>query len=491
MTAANVLACGQHTIPRSKRVRALKDRQSATAAISTWARRFAGAALLGASVLLMPVQQAAAQGLPLIRDTEIERLLSDYAEPIFRAAGLGTGRVKVRIVRNENFNAFVIDGRNVFMHTGTLTQSDTPNEVIGVIAHEAGHIAGGHMAALRARIAKDQTRALLAQILGIGAMVAGGVAGGDGGREAMAGGQAVMQGGSDIIMRGLLSERRSQESAADQAGLQYLSATKQSGQGMLRTFERFQEQEYISEQYKDPFVRSHPVATDRLNRLRKLVQASPYFLTEDSPQLRLRHNMMKAKLAGYLERPGIVMNRYNASDKSLPARYARAIARFFEGGSGALEASIEQLDGLIRDNPNYPYFHEIKGDLYMRSGRNAEAVPHLRRALKLAPDSTLIQVQLATALQSSDNPAGLTESVQLLRKSVISDDNPRAFRMLASAYYKQGKGPQADAMTAQALFLEGDVKQAKIFAQRAHSRLKQGSPEWLRNDDIINFQPDT
>ncbi len=434
---------------------------------------------------------AQAQALPLIRDSEIEALLTDYAKPIFRAAGLGSGRVTVRIVRNETFNAFVLDGSNVFVHTGTLMQANTPNEVIGVIAHESGHIAGGHMAALRARIAKDQTRALLTQIVGIGAMVLGGVAGGDGGKEAMQGGQAVMQGGQEVIMRGLLSERRAQESAADQAGLKYLNATKQSGKGMLATFERFQQQEYVSDQYQDPFVRSHPVATDRLNRLRELVNGSPYVKQLDSPALQLRHDLMRAKLSGYLERPSTTLNRYPLSDKSLPARYGRAIARFFQGGSGALEASLGEMDALIKENPNNAYFHETKGDLLMRSGKMKDSVPVMRQALKLAPDSPLIRVQLATAMQSADTPEAISESVELLRKSLIEDENPQAYRMLANAFYKQSKGPEADAMTAQAYFLEGDLKQSQIFAKRAQPKLRQGSPEWIKNDDIINYKPQT
>lgn len=435
--------------------------------------------------------KASAQSLPLIRDSEIETVLSDYAKPIFRAAGLGTGRVTVRIVRNEAFNAFVLDGKNVFVHTGTLLQANTPNEVIGVIAHEAGHITGGHMAALRIRIAKDQTRALLTQLIGIGAMVAGGVAGGDGGKEAMQGGQAVMQGGNEVIMRGLLSERRAQESAADQAGLTFLNATKQSGQGMLTTFERFQQQEYISDQYRDPFVRTHPVATDRLAKLRNIVTSSPYAGAVDPPALQLRHDMMKAKLSGFLEAPGTVFNRYPPTDKTLPARYARAIARFFKGGSGALEAALADIDGMIKENPSYPYFHELKGELLMRSGRMAEATGPIRQALKLAPDSPLMRVQLATALLQMDNEAGVPESVDLLRKAIIEDENPRAYRMLANAYYKQGKGPEADAMTAQAYFLEGDVKQAQLFANRARPKLRPGSPESIKNDDIIGFRPQT
>ena len=453
--------------------------------------RAALAVIIASVGLLTESRVADAQNLPLIRDTEIEQLLSDYAKPVFRAAGLGSGRVTVRIVRNEAFNAFVLDGSNVFMHTGSLLQAKTPNEVIGVIAHEAGHIAGGHLASLRARIAKDQTRALLTQIIGIGAMIAGGVAGGDGGRDALSGGQAVLQGGNELILRGLLSERRSQESAADQAGLQYLNSTKQSGQGMLATFERFQEQEYISDQYKDPFARSHPVATDRLNQLRDLVSKSPYVSQLDPPALQLRHDLMRAKLSGYLERPTTVFNRYPATDTTLPGRYARAIARFFQGGSGALDAALQDIDGLIRENPQSPYFYELRADLLMRSGKNAEAVPYLRQALKLAPDSSLMRVQLATALQQTNAPADVSAAVDLLRKSLIDDQNPRAYRMLATAFYKQDKGPEADAMTAQAYFLEGNLKQAQLFAKRAQPKLRSGSPEWIKNDDIINYRPQT
>ena len=204
-------------------------------AVPVWSNFRRGVLALGVLLTSLSafVAGARAQGLPLIRDAEIEALLQDYSKPIFAAAGFGGGRVTVRIVHNDAFNAFVVDGANVFVNTGTLLQAKTPNEVIGVIAHESGHIAGGHMAALRARVAKDQTRALLTQILGIGAMVAGGVAGGDSGRDTMAGGQAIMQGGTQVIMRGLLSERRSQESAADQAGVKFLTETKQSGRGML------------------------------------------------------------------------------------------------------------------------------------------------------------------------------------------------------------------------------------------------------------------
>lgn len=452
------------------------------------------AAVLGgllATATLVAAAPAAAQNLPLIRDTEIENLLNDYAKPLFRAAGLGSGRIKVRIVQNDAFNAFVLDGRNVFVHTGTLTQAQTPNEVIGVIAHESGHITGGHMAALRARIAKDQTRVLLAQILGIGLMVAGGVAGGDTARDLGGVGQGVLFGGNEVVMRSLLAERRQQESAADQAGLTILNQTKQSGRGMLATFERFAAQEYISDAQKEAFARSHPLSTERLARLRKLVETSPYYNVKDAPELQLRHDLMRAKLSGYLDRPQVVYNRYPATDASLPARYARAIARFFQGGPGGLEAALAETDSLLRERPDYAYFWEMKGDLLMRSGRSHEAIPFLRHALKLDPGASLIRVQLAGALQDDPGQGEVNESVALLRRAVADDENSRAYRLLANSYYKQGKQPEADAMIAQAYFIEGDLKQAQLFAKRAQLKLRSGTPEWLKNDDIINYKPQT
>lgn len=446
----------------------------------------AAAALMG--VLGLMPSLARAQNLPLIRDAEIEALLNDYAQPIFRAAGLGQGRVSVRIINNEAFNAFVVDGRSVYIHTGALMTAKTPNEVIGVLAHEAGHIAGGHMAALRARIQKDQTRALIAQILGIGLMVAGGATGD---RDVGAAGQGVLQGGPDLLMRSMASERRSQESAADQAGLKYLNATGQSGNGMLETFRRFAQQEYISDAHKDAFVRTHPVATDRLARLTQLVEQSASFPAKDPPQLQARHDMMRAKLSGYIERPALVNNRYPSTDKSLPARYARAIARFRQGGQGGIEGAVAELDGLIREQPANPYFWEAKGDILLKAGRATEAIAPMRKARQLTKEEApLIGIALAQALIQTKNQAFLDEAIALLRTSLLRDgENAMAYNMLGQAYYDKGLLPQSELARAQGLFYFGSLKQAQDFAKRAQAGLKPGTPEWVKADDIINYKP--
>ena len=452
------------------------------------------AAALAAVLLctLVTAAPAAAQRSQLLRDTEIEELLNDYSQPIFKAARLGSQHVAVRIINNEAFNAFVMDGRNVFMHTGALMIAKTPNEVIGVLAHESGHIEGGHMASLRIRIAQDKTRMLLAQILGIGAMIGGAVAGGDGGREAMAAGQGVMAGGGELVMRALTAERRSQESAADQAGLKYLNATQQSGLGMLETFERFANQEmFIADANQNAFARTHPVARDRLARLRQLVEASPYYGVKDSPELQARHDMMRAKLSGYLEAPGVVLKRYPSSDMSLPARYARAIAQFRSGGQGSLEAGVAQIDALIRDRPGNPYFWEVKGDFYQRAGRAQEAVQALRKAIQVAGNNpTLMRTQLAAALLQTKQPGVVDEAINLLKDTLRRDeDDCRAYNALGEAFYAKGEQSKADLARAQRLMCFGDFKMAKDFARRAQAGLKPNSPDWMVADDIITQKP--
>jgi predicted Zn-dependent protease len=451
----------------------------------------AGGLAVLASVLIAIAQPVRAQeGLPLLRDTETENLLRDYARPIFRAAGLGAQNISMRLIRHESFNAFVADGQNVFVNSGLLSISKTPNEVIGVIAHETGHIKGGHLAQLRSRIARDQTKVLLINLLGIGAMVAGGLSRNDSAREIGGAGQGVLLGGNDLVMRSLLGERRAQESAADQAGLQYLNATGQSGRGMLETFERFAQQEYVSDQHRDPFVRSHPVAADRLAQLRERVARSPYADKKDPPELQARHDMVRAKISGYLDRPGIVLNKYPQSDRSLPARYARAIAANCSGR--CLQAPAE-VDQLLKEHPQNPFFWELRGSLSHYQGKPRDAVPYYRKALQLLNNQApLVEVALAQSMLATEDPSLLEEAINLLRRAVIADkENANAYQQLSVALFRRGQQPQAMLASAKSKLLLGNFKEAQVMATRARAGLPTGSPEAIQAEDIINFKPPT
>jgi len=463
------------------------------------------AAIYAVSASIAAIAPATAQNLPLIRDTEIENLLKDYSIPIFKAAGLGSQNIAMRLVRHDSFNAFVVDGRNVFINTGTLTQAKTPNEVIGVIAHETGHIVGGHMAALRSRVARDATKSLLFTILGIGLMVGGAVAGGDTAREVAGAGGGIAMGGNDILMRSLLSERRAQESSADQTGLRLLEATRQSGRGMLETFERFAEQEFWSAKDLDPFVRSHPVAASRLNQLREKVTASPYGNTKDPPELQLRHDMMRAKLSGHVLPAQLVFNLYPATDNSLPARYARAIARNCSGGCAQ---AIQDIDALIREKPDNPYFWEMKGELLVKAGNPIPAIEPLRRAVglleKLKPahpsySSSQTNIMLARALVASNDPRYLEEAIKILTHALGADkplwqgedDDWMGWYQLAVAFQRKGNEAEALLATARKHFYSGnakDIREAQIYAKRAQNQFPRGSRGWLIAEDIITYK---
>jgi predicted Zn-dependent protease len=446
---------------------------------STWL-----ASVLAGLVALQPMA-AQAQALRFIRDAEIEDLLSDYARPIFQVAGLGAQKVKVRVIQDNSFNAFVLDGRNVFINTGALVQAKTPNAIIGVLAHETGHIAGGHLASLRAKIARDGSMTMLMQIMGIGAMIAGAAAAKGGQSNAVGIGQSVLSASGDVAQRSLLSYRRVQEYSADQAGIRFLTATKQSGKGMLVTFQKFAEDEMLSGIGNGGgYTGSHPMARDRISQLQSLAQGSPFFEQTDTAALQQRHELMRAKLVGFLEPPQAVFNRYPASDNSPAARYARSIAAFSGGG---LAAALPQIDSLIAEQPGNPYFWEQKSDFLSRSGKHAEAAVALRKALSLKPDQALMQAELAQELLGTQDKRAYPEIVKLLRKTVVLDDNPTAYRQLATAYFGLGDEGNANLASAQASVLEGRLKDAKGFAKRAQLKLPEGSQGWIKADDILNI----
>jgi predicted Zn-dependent protease len=454
------------------------------------ARRLASrtiAALTAASVISAGGPTQAQTSLPIIRDAEIEQLLKDYTAPILKVAGLSRQNIQIVIINDRSFNAFVADGRRIFVNVGALMQAKTPNEIIGVFAHETGHLAGGHLARMHEELARAETSAIIAMLVGLGATVAGATSRGTGADNAGQLGMAALTAPGSILAHSLLAYQRAQEEQADKAGVKFLTETGQSPKGMYDTFKRFADETVYQSRYIDPYLQSHPMPQERVDALEQLVKTSPYWDKKDPPQLQLRHDLMRAKLSGFIERPETVSRRYPAADTSLPARYARAIAAYRHSD---LRTAVLQIDELTRSDPGNPYFLELKGQALVENGHAAEAIPPLRRAAELAPNATPIRVLLAQALVATKDPKAAGEAIPLLRVAITREpDMPDGYNQLALAYGERGDYAEADLASAEAALANGDVKTARELAARAKVRFPTGSPGWVRADDIVTFKP--
>jgi predicted Zn-dependent protease len=424
-------------------------------------------------------------GIRTIRDTETEQLLRDYARPILQAAGLSAGGgVEIVIVQDRAFNAFVMDGRRIFITLGVLFDSVRPNETIGVLAHEAGHIAGGHLARLREQMQAAQTTSIIAMLVGMAGAIAGASMRGSGGGDVAGAAGGLAMGAQDLNARTFLAYARAEEQAADRAAVNFLNATRQSPRGMVDTFARMSDAMIMTARMADPYMQSHPLPADRLQTLRQALATSPHRDAVDPPALIQRHRMMQAKISGFTERTDQVLRRYPVSDRSLAARYARAIASYRTGGG---TDAIAAIDGLISEQPNNPFFHELKGQALLETGNPRAAIASYRRALQLSPNAPLIRAGLGRALVSAGDNNLMDEAVRELERALTADNEiPFAHRMLAIAYGRRGDNGRAQLAIARGYMVEGNLTAAQGAARRAQAALPNGSPAWLRADDIIN-----
>ncbi len=432
-------------------------------------------AALTLTLALPPLPASADDRIPTVRDAETEALIADYLRPIVKAAG--QQMPKIMLINSQTFNAFVTTEHRLFINVGTIINSNTPNELIGVLAHETGHIAHSDVANMKQALQDTSAAMLLATIAGVGAAVAGSGGAGSG----------IISGGITIAERSLLRYQREQEAGADRAAVDYLNKTHQSGAGMLAVLERLASDSLFDARNANPYLQSHPMPRERIATLEQLVRAAPYFNQKDPPALQARHDLVRAKLVGFTWSLLQVNRRYPISDNSLPAEYARAIATYRNGR--AVDA-LKQVDRLTRASPDDPYFWELEGQILLETGKPKDALGPLRKAVALAPGANLIKVLLGQALVALGGHSNADEAVRLLSAAIVNyPDLPGGYHALARAYAMQDNEPLAQLATAQGLFIEGDVKGAQIQAIRAQAKLKRGTPAWLRADDIVSYKP--
>lgn len=408
----------------------------------------------------------------LIRDAEIEATLRAYANPIFDAAGIPPEDVRMFIVSDPSINAFVAGGLNLFLHTGLIRATKEPGELIGVIAHETGHIAGAHLSQMR----EKTNRALLGSIIG----VAIGAAAAVGGSEEAGGG--ILLGSQQMAGRQFLSEIRVIEAAADQAALKYLDENGISATGMLTLFETLRRKESTHASNRDPFMRDHPLTTDRIAAMRNHIEASSIPAGQVPEGFAGKHARMVAKLVAFTEPYATTLTRYPADDTSVAARYARAIAEF---RNHRLDAAIDGMNQLIKENPNDPFFHDTKGQILFENGKLAEAEKAYTKASTLAPDSALILTDYAKTIVAQDNPKSLPRAMALLERSKEIDDSYTAtWRELAIVYGKRGKLGLSYAALAEEAALKGDYKTVLQHVARARTFKKDEASLGLVLDDL-------
>lgn len=448
----------------------------------------AALALLVQSLVPAFAQQQRGPRLSFIRDAEIEQLMREYLDPLLAAAGLRKGFIRVVLVADRSFNAFVADGRRVFVNIGAIMESTTPNQIIGVLAHETGHIAGGHLARLRQELGNAQAIAIIGTLLG-GAAVIGGARGGGGqvGSDSR-GALGALTGGSELARRYLLAYQRTEEAAADRAALKFLAATGQSSRGMLETFERMANEQLFAATRMDRYLQSHPTAADRVAILRDTAPQSPHFNAKDPPARQARHDLARAKLYAFTSSPSEIARRYPVYDTSLAARYARAIIEY---RAGQPDTAQRQIDALIQSQPGNPYFWELKGQALLEAGRPNEAIPPLRRAVALAPGQALIRTLLGHALVATDNPRFVDEAIKELANATGRDpENFEGFSYLAQAYGRKGDEGNAALAAARAALISGQNEEARRLARRAMGLLPAGTPGHRLATDIFEQKPE-
>ena len=432
------------------------------------------AALVFAAVILHS-GDAAAKKRTFIRDSEIENTIRAFATPVFQAAGLDPSAVQVFLINDPGLNAFVAGGQKLFINTGLLMQSKSPGAVIGVIAHETGHIAGGHLSRTHDAMAKSSAQQIAAMVLGAAAAI--------GTRRADVG-AAVMAGGQHAAMGTFLHYSRTQEASADAAAMKYLDATGQSAKGLLKFLGTLADQELLSARHQDPYLRTHPLSRQRIRALDNHVSQSRFSDKPVPPSFLEMYARMRAKLLAFLEPTSRTLRRFKETDTSLSAKYARAIAYHRKSD---LTRALPIIDQLIAERPHDPYFHELKGQILFENGRIREALAPSEEAARMAPHSPLIRLQLAQIQLEINDPALLDKAITNLRAAQQREPRtPSIWRNLAIAYGRKGDMGQSALAMAEEAFLRGKKPEARHHANRAIKLLPAGSPGALKADDILS-----
>jgi predicted Zn-dependent protease len=461
--------------PISNRIHGTKGCIQGLIIMKRWFRVFLSVFLVFSSFLIFsPIGKSAVEFKKgtLLRDAEIERILKSYMAPLFKTAGLNPATLKIILIFDSELNAFATTHYTIALYTGLLQKVSSVGELIGVLAHETGHIAGGHIVHREAAMRKSNLMSMTAAALGL--LV--GIATGRGDL-----GSAIIMGGADTSYKNVLHYTRGQEASADQAAVRLLNALQWPAQGLVAFMDILSQQELLSADQQDPYLRTHPFSSDRVTFLKHSLKPTAHNYTfPHSFQQSFR--ILKAKIDGFLNPPGQTLLKYSEKDPSFEARYARAIA-FYRNNQ--TEHALALLEQLIQENPSHPYTYELKGQILYENGRMTDAITALEKACQHAPDEALITLLLVQCLLETQHSVHLQRALTLLKKAQKKeDDNPILWHLMAMVYGRQKNVGMAALSLAEKELRLGHFKLAHDQAKRALMHLQDPQAR-LRAHDIL------
>ena len=423
-------------------------------------------------ILFSVIIVANANGATIINDTEIERGISDIIMPIARAAKIPENRLKIYIINDDDFNAFVRGGEDIFVYTGLLKQIKNPNALRAVIAHELGHTIGGHMVQISQRMHDEMMRTMIIQALGVGLMVAGGNP---------TAGVGVMAGATGIAQQSLLSFSRDEERMADDMAIDLMVAANQNPNGLLDVFDQMHNMNGEFESRVNPNRVNHPLTNERINntktkisKLKSVPKKSEFEIARENKN----YEILRAKLIGYLDQGKNVIAQYPYSNKSDAAIYARAIANMRAGDLATAKTGTQTL---INRNPNNPYFYELLGDIEYQYGAYDDSVRAYEQSLKQTTNAPQIETALALVLSERNKPGDSARAIELCKKVILTEQSPLSYWILA----RVTKDGESDWAMAEYYNMNGDTKNAKKYAKSAQKKSKKGTPEYIKSGDIL------
>jgi len=410
----------------------------------------------------------------VIRDTEIEHTIREYASPLLKAAGIQTKDLGLHIIKDKAMNAFVHGGQHIYITTGLLTAAKHPGQIQGVLAHEIGHITGGHLARMRHAVSNRRKEAFISQLIG----VAIGLLGKNSSLTAAAGLKT-----QDIALKKLHKFNRTQERSADQVAIKLLNQAQISARGLLDFLTLLEGQELLVRARQDPYLLTHPLTRARINFVRNQVKLSDLSNKPINPQLMARHVRMLAKLKAFLNPPSQTLAEYSTKAEDKNARYARAIALY---RNARLSEAVDLMGNLITQSPHDPYFHELKGQILFESGNLSLALPSYETAVRLKPSASLLRVGLAHIQIELQTPGLNKSAIKNLIQALRYDRTiPLCWHLASIAYGRNNQMGMSALMLAEYNELTGRPADARQQAKKAIRILSKNSPGWIRAQDIL------